>query len=318
MIGQAARRRKAGTEPVVLSTRGGLTVTVMPSRGARIGQITDTLGTNWLADTGAGELPDGAPVEFANGSRGGWDECMPSVSGCPDPNRVGADIADHGDFWATPWAVESLDEGAVALTTGRADHPLQVRKTVSLPAGRESLRVDLEVLNRSGSPYRFLYSAHPLWAFSNDAMIDVPGASEMSTAFGPGWPQRTAGSWPMAPAANSGRQDISRIPYRGDRTNYKVFVRWSGEARLTVPALESAVVLRQSPAITPWLGICVNRGAYPSTLDGDHWIAIEPTTAPTDSLVTAIESGWERTLEPGRVVAWTTNIEIVHGVRSRL
>lgn len=317
MIGQAARRRTAGTEAVFLSNRGGLTVTVIPSRGARIAQITDSLGTDWLADTGAGELPDGAPVEFAKGNRGGWDECLPSVSGCADPNRAGIDIADHGDVWATPWVVKHLDEGTVALTSSRRDHPLEMRKTVSLNADRERLRVDLEVLNRSATPYKFLYSAHPLWVFGHDAAIDIPGACVMSTAFGPDWPRPIQGSWPMAPGGNNGVQDISRILHRGDPANYKVFVRWSGEARLSFPALGSAVVLRQSPAVTPWLGICVNRGAYPSTVDGDRWIAIEPATAPTDSLVTAVESGWERTLEPGAVLSWTSNIELVHDVRSR-
>lgn len=288
-------------EPVVLARRGGLAITVVPAHGARITQIADPRGNNWLADTGASELPDGAPVEFAGGTRGGWDECLPSVSACADPNRPGVDIADHGDFWAAPWTVHQLDDDSVTLVGDVPGHPLQVRKTVGLPADRESVQVDIDIRNRADRPYQFLYSAHPLWAFEHDVVVDLPGAGETVPGFG----------------LPDVLPDVSRIAYRGERTNYKVFIRWSGRARYSVPALNSAVSLRQSPEINRWLGVCVNRGAYPNLSAGDHWVALEPTTAPTDSLAAAVQSGSAAVLQPGGSVRWTTDIEVVHGEAMR-
>jgi len=317
MIRQEVRPQRSAMEPVVLSRHGGLSVTVAPEHGARIAQITDPRGHNWLADTGAGELADGAPVEFAGGTRGGWDECLPSVSACADPSRPGFDVADHGDFWATPWAVQRQDDDSVSLVSDVPGHPLQVRKTVRLPADRERLLVEIEVRNRSELPYRFLYSAHPLWAFQHDAVVDIPGAGQMITAFGTGWPEPMCGEWPMLAAADAAPQNISQIARRGGRSNYKVFVRWAGRASYAVPALGSAVLVTQSPGVTPWLGLCVNRGGYPDSSAGDYWIALEPTTAPTDSLFTAVESGWAVMLDPAGVVRWTTEIEVVHGRPAR-
>lgn len=313
MTGNDICRSGIGDDTVILSRHGGLSVTVMPAHGARVAQIIDARGNDWLADTGAGELPAGAPVEFSGGTRGGWDECLPSVSACTDPNRPGTEIADHGDFWAAPWAVNHLDEHCVRLVSDVPGHPLQVKKTVALPADRESLHVEIEIRNRTDLPYQYLYSAHPLWAFEHDVSIDLPGAGRMRTAFGPGWREPVNGEWPLFSLPCAAPQDMSQIVRRGDRSNYKVFVRWSGRAQYCVEALDSALRLRQSPEVNPWLGICVNRGAYPDASAAEHWIALEPTTAPIDSLAVAVQSGWAQKLEPAAAVRWTTQIQIVHG-----
>lgn len=303
--------------PVVLSRPNGLSLTLIPAHGGRIAQITDARGNNWLADTGAAELPADAPVEFSGGTRGGWDECLPSVSDCTDPNRPGIEIADHGDFWATPWAVDDLDEHCVSLVSEVPGHPLQVRKTVALPAEYESMYVEIEIRNRTDLPYRYLYSAHPLWAFEHDISIDLPGAGRMRTAFGPGWLEPVRGKWPLLPSPDSAPQDMSQIARHGDRSNYKVFVRWSGRAQYRVKALDSALRLRQSPEVNPWLGLCVNRGAYPHAAAAEHWIALEPTTAPTDSLAVAVQSGSAQKLGAAGTVRWSTQIQIVHGAPVR-
>lgn len=314
MTGNGTCRSVIGDHPVVLSRHGGLSVTVMPGHGARIAQITDAQGNDWLASTGAGELPADVPVEFSNGTRGGWDECLPSVSACTDPSRPDTEIADHGDFWAAPWAVNHLNEHCVRLVSDVPGHPLLVRKTVTLLTDRESLHVEIEIRNRTGRPYQYLYSAHPLWTFEHDVSIDLAGAGQIRTAFGPYWSEPVIGAWPHLSLRDAAPQDMSQISRRGDRSNFKVFVRWSGQAQYRIPALDSALRLRQSPGVNPWLGICVNRGAYPDASAADHWIALEPTTAPTDSLPTAVESGWARELKPAAAVRWTTQIQIVHRI----
>lgn len=284
-------------EPVVLTRTHGVSVTVVPGYGARIAQITDSHGNDWLANTGAQELADDVPVSFAAGTRGGWDECLPSVAPCGDPNRPGCDIADHGDFWAAPWSATMLDDHAATFITAVPGHPLAMRKTVRLPAGRQRFTVDIDIVNRSDAPYQFLYSAHPLWAFNSDVVVDVPGSGDFVAGFG---------------CPDDLTAPIGEIVRRGDRTNYKVFVRWSGTARYAVPALSTAVVLRQDPAVNRWLGVCVNRGGYPAGMAGDYWIALEPTTAPTDSLATAAQAGSAAVLKPRESVRFRTSVEFLH------
>lgn len=283
-------------EPVVLSGPRGVRVTVVPGHGARIAQITDAHGNDWLADTGAQELADDVPVSFAAGTRGGWDECLPSVAPCADPNRPGRDIADHGDFWAASWLATMVEDSAAAFAADVPGYPLAMRKTVRLPAERQGLTVDIDIVNRSGAPYRFLYSAHPLWAFGSDVIVDVPGAGDVVPGFG---------------CPDYVTPPIGTIRRRGDRTNYKAFVQWSGIARYAVPALNTAMVLRQTPGVNPWLGVCVNRGGYPAGMPGDYWIALEPTTAPTDSLAAAVLAGSAAVLEPDKSVHISTSVEFV-------
>lgn len=299
-------------EQIELSRPGGLTVTVIADHGARISRLTDSRGVQWLAGTGAAELPATTPTLFANGTRGGWDECLPSVSTCDDPNRPGVAIADHGDFWARPWTVTQTDDHSVTMSAAIPGHPLRATKTVTLAGGAEKLRVDVQLRNHSDHPYAFLYSAHPLWAFTRDAHLDLPGAGEFITAFGPGWSDPKTAYWPNLPTGSGARQDLSDIPLRGELINYKVFVRWSGTARLEFPDLGSALLLQQRPDTAPWLGVCINRGAYPSRAGGDHWIALEPTNAPTDSLVTAVGLGSAQVLQAAATACFTSQIQIQH------
>lgn len=298
---------------VLTAEHPGLTVTVVPRSGARIAQITDAAGRNWLIDTGRAEPNTDRPIAFAEGTRGGWDECLPSIVSCTDPNsgRAGSQIADHGDFWARPWTVQELLATEVVLDSGDVHHSLRIRKTIRLRPGRPGFEVRLDVHNRSERAYRFLYSAHPLWAWSNTAEIELPGATEVRTGFGQQWPEPLSGSWPLLSNGVGDPVDLSTVSRTGKPTNYKVFVRWAGHARLSFPALRSAVELRQSSQLTPWLGICVNRDAWPAVGAGESWIAIEPTTAPTDSLLEAVMAGTDQVLEPGQSLSWTSSIEIV-------
>ena len=298
---------------VLTAEHPGLTVTVVPRSGARIAQITDAAGRNWLIDTGRAEPNTDRPIAFTEGTRGGWDECLPSIAACTDPNpgHTGSQIADHGDFWSRPWTVQELLATEVSLDSGDVDHPLRIRKTIRLWPGCPGFEVSLDVHNRSERDYRFLYSAHPLWAWSNTAVIELPGATELRTAFGQQWPESLSGSWPFLNDGVGDPDDLSTVLRAGNPTNYKVFVRWAGHARLSFPALRAAVVLRQSSQHTPWLGICVNRDAWPAVGAGESWIAIEPTTAPTDSLLEAVRSGSDRVLAPGQSLSWTSSIEIV-------
>ena len=283
----------------------GLTVTVTPEGGARITQLTDRTGRRWLVETGrpqVGTATDPARVDFADGSRGGWDECVPSVAACRHPD-TGDPVADHGDLWWRPWRVVRLTRERVTLEPAVRTGPLLARKTVTVGRTRPELRVRLAVRNTGDRDHRVLYSAHPLWRWPGDARLDVPAGGETRGAFGR---VRGGGSWP-----HCGGYDLSALARAGVPENFKAFVRWDGRATLSFGA--AVLMLSRSGGPTPWLGVCVNRDAWPPQSPGDSWIALEPTTSPTDSLVEATAAGDAVTLAGGHHVVWENTVRIRAG-----
>ncbi|MBZ2199745.1 aldose 1-epimerase family protein [Occultella gossypii] len=296
--------------PIVL-TSADLTVSVVPATGARIAQITDATGRDWLVQTDRPEPGTDQPIPFTAGTRGGWDECLPSIAECADPNpgRSGEPIRDHGDFWSRPWRTARASASEIVLDRRDPNHPLQLRKSIRLLPGRAALEVRIDVSNAGPRDYRFLYSAHPLWSWPEAAVIVIPQAGQVVSAFGPRWPQPVVGTWPSL-GPSGGTFDLAEVARTGPSENYKVFVRWAGVARLEFPDLGAAVTMRQSTDSAPWVGLCVNRDSWPEQGAGASWIAIEPANAPSDSLVDAWRQGSAHLLQPGRSMSFTNEVEI--------
>jgi len=278
-----------------------LTVSVVPGAGARIAQLSDRTGRDWLVETDRPEpayADDVAParVRFEDGTRGGWDECLPSVA-------AGPASADHGELWFRAWRQTRTSDVAAEFIAPTLRSAQRVTKAIRLLGDRAAVSVELRIQNTTHDEYLFLYSAHPLWRWTSDARLELPGAGEVRPAFG-----RTAvapGRWPRL-----GGEDLSRLPRRGARENFKVFVAWAGRARLSFAGVAGALLISQLDPVTPWLGVCVNRDLWPADEPGESWIALEPTTSPTDSLDTAAAAGTAATLAAGASLAWTTTVEI--------
>lgn len=289
-----------------------LSVDVLAERGAHIEQIHDNPSdVDWLAAFGRTAKP-GVTKTFADGTRSGFDDCLPSIAPCADPNdgRRGSMIADHGDFWSAPWSVRERSDTAVALDTHGIDHVLVVHKRVELALDQPSLTIVYRLTNRGDHSYRYLYSAHPLFAWPSDARLLLPAGAPVSVAFGGGIAAPgSSGRWPWLPG-RTGPVDLTRVPLDGDRVNYKVFVRSPGSCTLQFAGRDRELTMDYSPSRLPWLGICVNRGAWPSPAARENWIALEPATAPADSLTDAIARGDERTLAPGQTTSWALHLKL--------
>jgi galactose mutarotase-like enzyme len=289
-----------------LENRAGLVISVALN-GARIVQISDPDGHDWLVETDRPAIDPEGPVDFTEGTRGGWDECLPSIDPEADPNAQRGDttIADHGDFWFRDWAlVEQTDLGLV-LSSIPIDHPLRLRKTFRLDPVHPRLEIEVEVTNASGDDYRFLTSGHPLFAWTSAARIEVPDAGEVRSAFGEAQMGADVARWSRESIAVGDAVELARDHAVA---MYKIFVRWTGITRLKLAGMRWFLELEQSPEITPWLGICVNRRSWPAGEPGDDWIALEATTSPTDSLTVATDTASARNLAPDATLRWTTEV----------
>ena len=275
-----------------------LTVVIDVESGARVTQITDARGRDWLVDLWRGNPPVSDSVDFASGTRGGWDECLPSIAACPDPNpeRAGTDIPDHGVFWMRPWRVVRLGRSSVEVDSDPTDHPLRVWKKLTLEAGSSTLTTRIRITNLGESDYGFLYSAHPLWNWRSPAVIEAPGSTELRAAFGSGLPDLKSFSTELDP--------------NGTAENYKYFLRWDGLAHLRFPSTGARLSLTGDPRVTPWLGVCINRAAWPSVEDEERWIALEPTNSPTDLLLDAMTDESALTLASRESIEWTSAVKI--------
>jgi hypothetical protein len=287
---------------VTTLTLGGgprqLTVTVS-TVGARLCQITDPRGHEWLVDDGRTEPTSEMPIPFERGTRGGWDDCFPSIDAEADP-RGDRMIADHGDFWFRSWSVSAVGAISTTLHTTGITHPLRAEKTVRLRQDASIVEIDYVLTNTSETPYRFLFSGHPLFRWAGDAVLEIPRGGRVTPAFG--LPAR-AGIWPRL----DGR-DLSRIPSERGPMMKKFFVEWDGSVTLSFVSGRS-LTLRQSTDVTPWLGVCINAASWPEHDPGSDWIALEATTSPHDSLEQAIQSGNAFVLDPSERVAWTASAE---------
>lgn len=298
------------TPGVLTLERRGLLVSIVPSAGGRIAQIVDSTGRPWLVETGRGLDALRPEIDFTDGSRGGWDECLPSISPCLDPNpgAAAAEVADHGDFWFRPWRVRRVTDALAVLDTDPIRHSLFVRKTVELLDEPDSLSVRLEIENRGDSVYHLIYSAHPLWRWTSDAILSIAGAGEVRTSVGDVWVGTAGGTWPQV-----GPFDLATHVRAGAADVYKFFVRWSGEATLHFPADRLTLSLRQDGDATPWLGVCVNRDVWPLGDPGESWIAIEPTSSPTDSLPDACRGRTALAIAAGQSVESSSILRFAAG-----
>jgi galactose mutarotase-like enzyme len=252
-----------GQEEVAL--RSGQAVAVVDRIGARIAQVrTPALG-DWFLPSSPFRptLPPepAAPADFERGARAGWDECFPSVQ------RTAGDD-DHGALWHRRWELLAATADRTHLLLDDPSLPVRAEREVVLrPDGVVST---LTVANRGAEPIRYVYSAHPMFAWAGPAEIDVAGAAAIHPAFGsgPAWTRRPDGA-------------RLRLADAGPRSCFKYFLRWGGEAVLHLGG--GALSIAADPAELPWLGICVNRRAWPEPARDQQWIAVEPCTAPTDS-----------------------------------
>lgn len=267
------------TDEVVI--RSGSTAASVSTRGARVSQVR-------TSDAGAWFLPSQpfdqrGPVGFERGARAGWDECFPSIEAVDG-------VSDHGDLWHRQWRVVEHDQTRVCMALDDDRSDVRVEREVTLvDAGLMTL---VRIENRSTKPVPYLYSAHPMFAWRSDATLDVPGGAELQHLFGAAieWVSDDAGA----------RVDL---PIDGRADCVKYFVRWQGDARLH----QDHGVLRISADARslPWLGVCVNRRAWPAPEREQLWIALEPATAPTDSLDIAASTGAAMTLAAAETVTFS-------------
>ena len=99
----------------VLLQIGDCAVTILPQFGGKVASIL-VKGHELLQAPLVPYAPRTRTMGFNEGDASGWDECLPSVSGCTVQTANGpASVPDHGDLWRVEWKVLSSANGSVTL-----------------------------------------------------------------------------------------------------------------------------------------------------------------------------------------------------------
>jgi len=308
-------------ENVVIQS-GDCTVTILPALGGKIASIR--VGAHELLQT---PLRSYAPrthiMSFSDADASGWDECLPSVAACALGTEAGsANIPDHGDLWRVPWQVLNQSSDSATFRARCFSLPLQLTRSLILSESTSGWKLQLlySLTNLGAYNVPWSWSAHPLFVVSSGDRILLPDSVHSLRLEGSGGNRLGSNgdtvSWPLAQLAQfvppgESTTDLSLALSADTGVGDKLFAgpMLEGWATLDRPSVGLSLTARFDPQLTPYLGLWICYGGWPDEPGLKQvCVAIEPATAPVDSLA---ETGpWSRSLEPGETFTWPLELAI--------
>ena len=310
------------TEPVeenVTIQKGKCSVKFLPQFGGKVASIV--LHNHELLQAPLAPVaPRTRTMSFDAGDASGWDECLPSVAGCIVQTADGsAEVPDHGDLWRVAWEVVASGADSVTLRGACFSLPLVLERTSTLSETPKGWRLaQYYKLTNSGSyPAPWSWAAHSLFVAAEGDRIHLPETIHQLRLEGSGGQRLGVGGatvqWPIAQLATGGQSDLSIAQSPSSGIGDKLFTgKLSAQENWCVLERPSAGVrIRVSfdAAATPYLGLWICYGGWPERPGPKQvCVAIEPSTAPVDSL--AVEGPWTRTIAPGASATWPMYVDL--------
>lgn len=297
---------------VILKT-DTLTATVLPALGGKIASLRRN-GTELLQQPLRPYAARTLTMGFEESDASGFDECLPSVAACVIDTASGERrIPDHGEFWRLPCRVEAATSNQVKLAAVGSVLPLRLERTVLLDG--DTLRIDYRLENAGAANVPYAWSAHPLFSVDPGDVITLPASVERVTVEGSARSRLgTWGSvhrWPIASLADGSSASLDVAGRPDEEIGDKLYARAPAEGWCVLDRKQAGLRVRVDfdPALSPWLGLWLCYGGWPEgQASRQNCVAIEPCTAPIDSLEAALKSGSASWLTPGQSVSWWMTI----------
>jgi galactose mutarotase-like enzyme len=300
-------------EENVLIEAGDCSIAILPKLGGKIASIR-IKGRELLQAPLAPYGPRTQTMPFDAGDASGWDECLPSVAACAVEAAAGAaNVPDHGDLWRVAWKPIATSAHSATFRGECFSLPLVVERTAALneTAGGVHLRLDYTVTNTGSHPAPWSWAAHPLFTAEAGDQILLPATITTLRLEGSGGNRLGKGgdpvAWPIAELSNGSKTDLSIAQSPDSGIGDKLFAgpltaaeNWCSLER---PAAGLRIRVSFDSAATPYLGLWICYGGWPDRPGPKQiCVAMEPATAPVDSL--AIAGPWSRQLKPGESFRW--------------
>lgn len=315
----------------VLMTAGECAVTMLPRFGGKIASIR--IGERELLQAPLAPIaPRTRTMAFDEGDASGWDECLPSVAGCKVETDAGTvEIPDHGDLWRVEWELSGQTEipenenelnaghASVALTGTCFSLPLELERRIDLRTTSTGWRMDLtyELRNTGRHPVPWSWAAHPLFAAEEGDRIVLPKSIRSlrleGSAGGRLGKAGTRVTWPQARVSRGRILDLGIVEAPDLGIGDKLFTEPLGRSQnwcvLERPSAKVRIRVSFDSNATQYLGLWICYGGWPERPGPKQMcVALEPATAPVDSL--AVAGSWSRVLAPGESFSWPMEVEI--------
>lgn len=289
-----------------------LMVEILPELGGKISSLCRN-GVELLQLPLRPYAERSANMGFEESDASGWDECLPSVAACEITD--GTRIPDHGEFWRLPCVVSQHSDDEVRLTSSGAVLPLRFERRLML-AG-DTLRVDYRLENSGAVEAPYVWSAHPLFAVDEGDVVALPQSTTSvcveGSAEGRLGMRGTAAGWPVATLSCGEKLDLSKAGNICDGVGDKLYAEAPREGWAALERKRHGLRVKAEfdAVLTPYLGLWLCYGGWPEGQSArQQCVALEPCTAPGDSLADAMEKGWARRLAPGQADSWWMAITV--------
>lgn len=289
-----------------------LRLTVLPERGAKIASMrhmptgTELLWQPSRGTTGSGVAPG---IPFDATQAWGWDEMFPAIHAerFEDESGPRITVPDHGEVWTRPWEVlETSGESSITLGVSGESFPYELTRTTTVREATVTQEYRLQNAGKTELPW--MWAAHPLFALSDGAALHAPSAWDRvrnahdSSAM-PGYDR-------VYPYPGSAPR-LDTLPEPDSSIALKYFFEHQNSdpaARIVLrqPAMGLDIRVGADPRMAPWYGVWCNAGG----LFGHNNVAVEPASAPMDSLSAAARLGRLPRLPAGESVSWWMVVSI--------
>jgi galactose mutarotase-like enzyme len=303
----------------VLIRAADCAVTLSPRLGGKIASI-QFKGKELLQLPLAPYADRSRDMGFEQSDASGWDECLPSVAACTVETAIGpVSVPDHGDLWRVAWDVETTETGSATLRGQCFSLPLVLDRTLSLAATEDGAKLSLDytVSNTGNAAAPWSWAAHPLFAVEAGDRIVLPPTLKTLRLEGSGHRrlgvQGDSVDWPLATLADGSSADLSLALGAESEIGDKLFAGplFDGQdwCALERPNAGLRIQVGFNRMATPYLGLWICYGGWPERPGPKQMcVALEPTTAPVDSL--AQTGPWSRSLAPGQSSSWSMTLTV--------
>lgn len=292
-----------------------LAVEVLPALGGKISSLC-SIGVELLQTPLLPYAARTLSMSFDESDASGIDECLPSVSACEIAGRSGTiAIPDHGEFWRLPCEVERRGLCEMRLTTTGSVLPLRLERTLTLYD--DTLRIEYKLGNVGDADVSYIWSAHPSFAVDPGDEIVLPRSVQQVCVEGSAHERLGVKGevhrWPETELHSGEKVDLNRAGDVSDDIGDKLYAAAPKEGWAAIERIRAGLRVHVGfdPELSPYLGLWLCYGGWPEGQDRrQQCVALEPCTAPGDSLATALEKGWAKTLAPGESFTWWMTITV--------
>jgi|FrelakmetLWP11LW_1041352.scaffolds.fasta_scaffold00381_10 hypothetical protein len=252
-------------------------------------------------------------TNYADLDVSGFDECFPAIAEgfYPEWPWKGTVIPDHGEIFTLPWDIE-IKKDRLIMTVYGVRFPYRFVKVMSLE--KNTVKISYELENLSPCEFKYIWSAHPLFAVNEGTKILLPGTPNIRTDFSK---YERFGKhlyetiWPHARQADGQNVDLSIIRSAKEDAATKVFTTKLDEGFCGFEDTKTGDFLTMTFPVdkVPYVGIWINEGGFFKG-KGSFNVAIEPCTGCPDKLETAIQRGEHALIKGGATNTWSLDITV--------